>query len=80
MRSYSNKITLAKNGRGIWTIDPVMGCKTGMKINSLGCFYECYSARNAKKYGYDFSKNVLRYFESEKHLQSIIRKATPYER
>ena len=74
MKEYKNKITLTENGRGIWTLDPVMGCSTGIKKNPKGCFNDCYSARTARIYGYDFSKNVLREFESEKHLNSIINK------
>ena len=79
MRSYSNKITLTENGRGIWTIDPVMGCKSGVKDDKKGCFGDCYAARNARIYGYDFSQNVLRDFENEKHLQLIIRKINKLE-
>lgn len=74
MREYKNKITLAENGRGIWTIDPIMGCASGVENDKKGCFSDCYSARNARIYGYDFSKNVLRDFDDEKHLKSIIRK------
>jgi len=74
MREYKNTITLTKNGRGIWTLDPIMGCKTGLEKNSKGCFSDCYAARTARIYGYDFSKNVLRYFNNEKHLKSIINK------
>jgi hypothetical protein len=74
MREYKNKITLTKNGRGIWTLDPIMGCKTGLEKNKKGCFSDCYAARTARIYGYDFSKNVLRYFDNEKHLKSIINK------
>ncbi len=74
MRNYTNKITLTKNGRGIWTLDPIMGCKTGLEKNKKGCFSDCYAARNAIIRGFDFSKNTLRYFESEKHLKSIIKK------
>jgi len=74
MREYSNIITLTKNKRGLYSIDPVFGCKTGMLKNNKGCFSECYSARISKKYGYDFSKNVKRYFKNEKHEKSIINK------
>jgi hypothetical protein len=74
MKEYKNTITLTKNGRGIWTLDPIMGCKTGLEKNSKGCFSDCYAARTARIYGYDFSKNVLRYFNNEKHLKSIINK------
>lgn len=72
MRSYSNKITLTENGRGIWTIDPIMGCKSGVEKDKKGCFGDCYAARNARIYGYNFSENILRDFEDEKHLKSII--------
>ena len=74
MRSYSNKITLTENSRGIWTLDPIMGCKSGLEKDKKGCFSDCYAARNARIYGYDFSENILRDFENEKHRQSIIRK------
>jgi len=75
MRSYSNKITLTENGRGIWTIDPIMGCKSGIERNKKGCFSDCYAARNARIYGYNFSENILRNFTDERHLHSIINKA-----
>ena len=74
MRSYNKKITLTENGRGIWTLDPIMGCKSGVEKNKKGCFSDCYAARSARIYGYDFTENVLRDFESEKHKQTIIRK------
>ena len=74
MREYSKIITLTKNGRGLYSLDPIFGCSTGMRKNDKGCFSDCYSARIAKKYGYDFSKNVNRYFKDDKHLKSIINK------
>jgi len=74
MREYSKVITLTKNGRGLYSLDPIFGCNTGMQKNNKGCFSDCYSARIAKKYGYDFSKNVNRYFKDEKHEKSIVNK------
>jgi len=74
MRSYSNKITLTENGRGIWTLDTIMGCRSGIEADKKGCFGDCYAARNARIYGYNFTENVLRDFESEKQRLSIIRK------
>lgn len=74
MKEYKEKITLTKNGRGIWTLDPIIGCASGILKNKKGCFNDCYSARTARIYGYDFSKNVLRNFENDKHLKSIIKK------
>jgi len=79
MRSYSKQITLTENGRGIWTIDPIMGCKSGLEEDKKGCFGDCYAARNARIYGYDFQENVLRDFKSEKHLKSIINKINKLE-
>lgn len=79
MRSYSSKITLTENGRGIWTLDPIMGCNSGVKNDKKGCFSDCYAARSARIYGYDFTENILRYFESEKHRLSIIRKINRLE-
>lgn len=74
MRSYSDKITLTENSRGIWVLDPIMGCKSGLEKDKKGCFSDCYAARNARIYGYDFTENVLRDFKNEKHKQSIIKK------
>lgn len=79
MRQYSNKITLARNSRGIYTIDPIIGCEPGMLKNKKGCFGDCYAARNARIFGYDFSKSILRDFENEKHLNLIINKANRIE-
>jgi len=69
---YSEKISLNKNGRGVWVIDPIMGCKSGLARNPNGCYSDCYSARMANIYGYDFSKIVLRKFENRQHLMSIV--------
>ena len=72
MRQYSTKISLTKNDRGIYSIDPIMGCNSGVKDNKLGCYNDCYSAKSAKLYGYDFSKNVKRYFKSSAHYHKIM--------
>ena len=74
MREYKNTITLVKNARGVWSLDPVLGCSSGMAENEKGCYGDCYAARYAKKYGYDFSKNVLRHFKNEKHVELIRKK------
>lgn len=73
MQEYTNKITLTKNGRGVYSLDPSMGCYSGLKNNKKGCYNDCYAARYSKKYGYDFSKTVLRYFENESHKHRIIK-------
>lgn len=71
MRSYSNSISLAENSRGIFSVDPSIGCKSGTNENKNGCYNDCYAARIARIYGYDFSKTVYRDFESISHLETI---------
>ena len=73
MREYSNKIALIENSRGIYGLDTSIGCASGMANNAGGCYNDCYAAKSAKLYGYDFSKTVLRYFENNKHRRDIIR-------
>jgi hypothetical protein len=43
-----------------------------MENETGGCFNDCYAAKSSKLYGYDFSKTVLRRFESEKHRRLTI--------
>lgn len=74
MRTYSNKITLSKNSRGIYSLDPSLGCHSGTVDNKNGCYGDCYAVRLSRAYGYNFSNTVLRYFESEKHKESIVKK------
>ncbi len=72
MKTYSDKISLVKNSRGIYCLDTSMGCSSGLKENARGCYGDCYSAKSAKIYGYDFSKTVLRNFKSKSHQREII--------
>lgn len=72
MREYSNKISLTKNSRGIYSLDTSIGCNTGMNNEVGGCYNDCYAAKSAKLYGYDFSKTVLRDFENEYHRRFIL--------
>lgn len=71
MGAYGHQITLSKNSRGIYSIDPIMGCESGLLRNPKGCYGECYAAAYAKRYGYDFGKNVRRYFDSDEHASTI---------
>ena len=71
MREYKKIITLSNNSRGVWSLDPSLGCYNGTLENEKGCYNDCYAARTAKKYGYDFSKTVLRDFKNISHLESI---------
>lgn len=72
MREYSNKISLTKNSRGIYSLDTSIGCSSGMANEIGGCYNDCYAAKSSKLYGYDFSKTVLRSFQNEKHRQLIV--------
>jgi cytochrome c553 len=72
MRAYSPHITLTKNSRGIYSLDTVMGCASGMANEPGGCYGDCYAANASRRYGYDFSTNVLRSFESEAHRRSLV--------
>lgn len=72
MKTYKSIISLSKNDRGIWDFDTSKGCTSGLSLNSSGCYGDCYAAKTARRYGKDFSKTVLRYFESESHRATII--------
>lgn len=72
-KEYLNIITLNKNSRGVYCLDTSVGCASGMAEQQGGCYGDCYAAKSAKLYGYDFSKTVLRYFEGWWHLNEIIR-------
>lgn len=49
-----------------------MGCESGLRHDKKGCYSDCYAVKSAKIYGYDFSKTILRNFESESHKRKII--------
>lgn len=73
MKAYSGKIALIRNSRGVYCIDTVMGCPSGMAATPGGCYGDCYAARAAKRYGIAFDKAVLRDFESCHHKEQIMR-------
>jgi hypothetical protein len=73
MREYSKTISLTKNARGVYSLDPSIGCASGMQNEHGGCFGECYAAKSSKLYGYDFSKTVLRDFETEYHRRLVVK-------
>jgi len=73
MRTYKTTISLSKNGRGIWDLDTIKGCESGVLENDKGCYGDCYALKTAKRYGIDFSKSIERHFENEKHKLQIIR-------
>lgn len=71
MQKYSKYITLNKNSRGIYELDPFKGCYYGMLNSKNGCYGECYAARYAKTYGYDFKISVKRIFKNTNHINKI---------
>ena len=73
MRTYKNTISLSKNERGIWDLDTIKGCESGLLENPKGCYNDCYAFKTAKRYGIDFSKSIERNFESEAHRLQIVR-------
>lgn len=62
------------NSRGIYSLDTSIGCKSGMDNEVGGCYNDCYSAKFAKIYGYNFSKTTLRDFINESHRREILHK------
>ena len=73
MRTYKRIISLSKNDRGIWDLDTIKGCSSGMALDSAGCYGDCYAFKIARSYGIDFSKSVKRFFKDELHRRSIVR-------
>jgi len=71
MQRYTNKITLVKNARGMWDLDPFKGCEYGIKSCKDGCWGICYAAKIARSKGFDFGKTIYRYFENDKQLKAI---------
>jgi hypothetical protein len=69
--TYGNSISLVRNTRGIYCLDTTMGCSSGMANTDGGCYGDCYAAKSAKLYGYDFTKTVLREFKGQKHKRDI---------
>jgi hypothetical protein len=73
MRTYKNIISLSKNERGIWDLDTIKGCNSGLIQNPNGCYNDCYAFKTAKRYGIDFSKSIERHFINDLHKQKIVK-------
>lgn len=73
MRTYKEIISLSNNERGIWDLDTIKGCESGLLNNEKGCYNDCYAFKTAKRYGIDFSKSIERNFIDEKHRLEIVR-------
>jgi len=72
MKKYKSVISLSKNERGIWDLDTIKGCNSGLNENKNGCYNDCYAYKTAKRYGIDFSKSIERHFENELHRKNIV--------
>jgi len=72
MRTYSQRISLTYNSRGVYSLDPSIGCTAGTAENRNGCYNDCYAAKAARMYGYDFKKTVFRDFQNVKHRVKIV--------
>lgn len=73
MKQYKSIISLSKNERGIWDLDTIKGCKSGLLENPKGCYNDCYAFKTAKRYGIDFSQSIERHFENETHRNLIVK-------
>lgn len=73
MKTYKNIISLSKNERGIWDLDTIKGCESGVLENTKGCYNDCYALKTAKRYGIDFSKSIERSFLNEAHRLQIVK-------
>lgn len=73
MKTYKNIISLSKNERGIWDLDTIKGCESGVLENPKGCYNDCYALKTAKRYGIDFSKSIERSFLNEAHRLQIVK-------
>jgi hypothetical protein len=72
MKTYKPYLSLTQNDRGIWDFDTTKGCASGMALDPKGCYSDCYAARSAKIYGYDFWVSVDRHFRNESHRVKIV--------
>lgn len=72
MKTYKNIISLTKNKRGIWDLDTIKGCKSGVENDSKGCYSDCYAMKTANRYGIDFSVSVNRNFLNIEHRNLIV--------
>jgi len=73
MKTYKNIISLSKNERGIWDLDTIKGCESGLKENKDGCYNDCYAYKTANRYGIDFSKSIERKFINQMHRNIIVK-------
>lgn len=85
MKIYKGAISLNQNARGCYILDTVKGCPGGLLHGGRGCYGACYAKNIADRYGFDFSRTVIREFmtdeqqqylfdfKDERHLNEIIK-------
>ena len=73
--SYKNELTANINNRGIVDVDTIKGCQYGLELNSNGCYGNCYACRNAKRFGRNFSKSIIRKVNYKSNILNKINKA-----
>jgi hypothetical protein len=71
MKTYKNKITLVRNSRGCYILDTVKGCSIAKK-EKFGCYGDCYAAKIASRYGFNFSSVEKRDFERDESQLCIL--------
>jgi len=70
----NNKITININNKGVIDMDTVKGCEHGMRLNSKGCYGNCYAYRAMKRYGYNFNESVKRYVYNKNEFFNNVKK------
>jgi hypothetical protein len=69
---YLPILTVSENLKGVIDVDTVKGCHLGMKAYPHGgCYGECYANKNAKLYGYDFTRSISRKISGREHRGTL---------
>ena len=75
LQRYGSVLTVSENGKGVIDIDTVKGCTLGMAAYpDGGCYGECYAAKTAALYGFDFAASVGRQFHGREHRDTLIKR------
>jgi len=59
MKTFKDEISLNKNARGCYILDTIKGCGS-CAVNKNGCYDECYAAKIANRYKFNFSELTKR--------------------
>lgn len=62
MKGFKDIITLSKNSRGCYILDPIKGCSVCGTSKPSGCYDDCYAKRISDRYGIDFANVIERKF------------------